>query len=80
MSSIDIIWRGNSSRYAVLTALATYFFRKAIMWRHAARTRKQLAELPDNALADIGLTRDMALREAERPFWDSHTMPWKHLR
>ncbi|WP_417680479.1 DUF1127 domain-containing protein [Roseibium sp.] len=50
------------------------------MWRHAARTRKQLAELPDNALADIGLTRDMALREAERPFWDSRTMPWKHVR
>lgn len=78
MSSVDIIWRAHSTRSSVLVALATYLFRKLVMWRHAARTRRQLAELPDNALADIGLTRDMAMREAERPFWDAKVLPWKH--
>lgn len=34
-----------------------------------ARQRRALAELPDELLADIGLTRDEARREAARGFW-----------
>ncbi len=34
------------------------------------RQRLKLAELDDRALADIGLTRQVALTEARRPFWD----------
>ncbi len=34
------------------------------------RQRRQLARLDDRALADIGLTREEALREARRPLWD----------
>jgi uncharacterized protein YjiS (DUF1127 family) len=33
------------------------------------RQRRALAALDDRLLADIGLTRDAACREAEKPFW-----------
>ena len=33
--------------------------------------RRRLAHLDDAALADIGITRDEARREARRPFWDA---------
>ncbi|WP_319826104.1 DUF1127 domain-containing protein [Thalassovita sp.] len=35
------------------------------------RQRARLAQLDDAALADIGLTRAEALREARRPLWDA---------
>ena len=35
-----------------------------------ARQRRQLARLDDIALADMGLTRPQAHREASRAFWD----------
>ncbi|QYX56123.1 DUF1127 domain-containing protein [Roseovarius sp. SCSIO 43702] len=34
------------------------------------RERRALARLSDRALRDIGISRDAALREARRPFWD----------
>ncbi|MEO1139069.1 MAG: DUF1127 domain-containing protein [Pseudomonadota bacterium] len=34
------------------------------------RERKALARLDDAALADIGLTREEAMTEANRPIWD----------
>jgi uncharacterized protein YjiS (DUF1127 family) len=39
------------------------------VWRHRRRTRRQLAQLDDAGLRDIGLARDRALREARKPFW-----------
>lgn len=33
--------------------------------------RRTLAELPIERLDDLGLTREDALREASRPFWDA---------
>ncbi len=39
------------------------------LWCTRARERRQLAELEDHSLADIGVTRDAALREARRPPW-----------
>jgi uncharacterized protein YjiS (DUF1127 family) len=41
----------------------------AAAWRHRHVTRRQLRELNDCALQDIGLTRSEALREARKPFW-----------
>ena len=39
-------------------------------WRLARqRTRRALAQLDDRMLADVGITREQALREAEKPFW-----------
>ena len=37
-----------------------------IAWR---RQRQDLAVLNDHLLADIGVTREAALREAGKPFW-----------
>lgn len=34
------------------------------------RQRQALRDLPPEVLRDIGLTREEALSEAERPFWD----------
>ncbi|GAA3853238.1 DUF1127 domain-containing protein [Celeribacter arenosi] len=36
-----------------------------------ARTRQSLSKLDDHMLADIGLTREEARRESERPLWDA---------
>lgn len=36
----------------------------------AQRSRAALARLDASMLADIGLTTDMAEKEAKRPFWD----------
>jgi len=35
-----------------------------------ARQRRELAQLDDAMLADLGLSRHDAQREAARPFWD----------
>ncbi|MCB1388746.1 MAG: DUF1127 domain-containing protein [Rhodobacteraceae bacterium] len=45
---------------------------KALLAMRAAhRQRRHLARLDDQRLHDIGLSRDAALREAARPFWDA---------
>jgi len=38
-------------------------------YRENARQRRQLAQLPDYLLKDIGVTRAEAMKEAEKPFW-----------
>lgn len=38
-------------------------------WSETRRTRYELKYLPDSILDDIGLTREQADREAEKPFW-----------
>ena len=45
--------------------------RQALMTLFAVRSqRRALLDLTDEALRDIGLTREQAAREADRPFWD----------
>ncbi|HET7410470.1 MAG TPA: DUF1127 domain-containing protein [Paracoccaceae bacterium] len=39
-------------------------------WIGIARERRHLSELSDHALRDIGVTREQAIREAARPFWN----------
>ena len=39
------------------------------IYAQRARTRRQLFELKDYALKDLGLTRQQALEEAQLPFW-----------
>lgn len=43
------------------------------------RSRQHLAELPDYLIADIGLTRQAVVEEAQRPFWDAPDH-WKRMR
>lgn len=48
------------------------WLRTLLFWVERSHQRKalgELAELNDYLLKDIGLTRDEALREAEKPFW-----------
>lgn len=40
-----------------------------LIWLERARQRRQLAELSDHMLRDIGLTRADAWAESEKPFW-----------
>lgn len=40
-----------------------------LRWRERARQRRQLLEMSDHMLRDIGITRADARAEAERPFW-----------
>ncbi len=44
-------------------------FTKLVQWRSQSRSRKHLADLPDHLLNDVGLTKEQARRESERPFW-----------
>ncbi|WP_428925162.1 DUF1127 domain-containing protein [Marinibacterium sp. SX1] len=39
------------------------------LWDTRKRTRNDLARLEDHMLADIGVTRSEAQKEARRPFW-----------
>ena len=40
-------------------------------WYQRARQRRQLVELSDRQLADIGISRAEACAEAQRPFWQA---------
>jgi uncharacterized protein YjiS (DUF1127 family) len=44
---------------------------RSVGWRCAERSAqwRALAELNDNRLRDIGLTREQAQAESARPFW-----------
>lgn len=42
-------------------------------WREVSRQRRELRELSDNQLKDIGISRADAIREAHRAFWDNKT-------
>jgi uncharacterized protein YjiS (DUF1127 family) len=58
-----------SVRPAVFDALSSFARRlHTIMARR--QQRRDLRELTDDQLRDIGLTRTEARREAARPFWD----------
>ncbi|CAM3984909.1 hypothetical protein CCOS865_01758 [Pseudomonas reidholzensis] len=39
-------------------------------WHQLYRQRRELAQLSDATLADLGLSRADIQQEAERPFWD----------
>jgi uncharacterized protein YjiS (DUF1127 family) len=39
------------------------------LWRKKSRERRELGELDDQQLADIGITRVDAQREAQKWFW-----------
>jgi uncharacterized protein YjiS (DUF1127 family) len=40
------------------------------LWLQRSQQRKQLAQLDKYQLDDIGLTVEMAAKEASKPFWE----------
>ena len=46
------------------------WFSVAVQVLGVLRQRRQLATMPNSQLADIGITREQAMTEAARPFWD----------
>ena len=42
-----------------------------VKWYRVAQDRAALRSLPAERLNDLGLTRQEARREAQRPFWDA---------
>ncbi len=51
---------------SALPGLRPRFSERLVVWRQ----RRALRDLDDASLRDIGLTREAALREANRAFWD----------
>lgn len=49
-------------------------------WHELARERRQLAELDERMLKDLGLSRADAEREAGRPFWEVPVRSWPDRR
>jgi uncharacterized protein YjiS (DUF1127 family) len=53
-------------------SVSSSWLRTLELWIDRSRQRKQLgelAELNDYLLKDIGVSREEAMREAEKPFW-----------
>ena len=42
-----------------------------LLWMERSRQRAALAELNDDQLSDIGLSRQDVRRECAKPFWDA---------
>jgi len=46
-------------------------FRSVVrLWREIRRQRRELLDLDDHLLKDIGISRDEALQESQRPVWE----------
>lgn len=43
-------------------------------YRHYRRSRRHLLALDDRLLEDIGISREQAQKEGQKPFW-KHTLP-----
>lgn len=52
-----------------LSRLLVTFALTVTAWELRHRTRKHLADMPEQMLRDIGLSTHDALVEAEKPFW-----------
>ncbi|MEX0759186.1 MAG: DUF1127 domain-containing protein [Tistlia sp.] len=40
-----------------------------LLWQERSNQRLRLRELDDHMLKDLGISRDQAWRESEKPFW-----------
>jgi uncharacterized protein YjiS (DUF1127 family) len=67
---------GETPMYALLSSRTVFFDLSRLplppvaRWWRVRRERRQLLEMNDHMLRDVGLTRAQARQEAARPFWD----------
>jgi uncharacterized protein YjiS (DUF1127 family) len=66
-----VAWNRSRLRRLRRTLLSSpsFVLRTVRLWSEQARTRKELAELPDRILQDVGLTRADVVTETDKPFW-----------
>lgn len=57
------------SKRGAKSSFLTVALRAVSVWSDRRRTRTALTTLTDAQLRDIGLERDAAMEEAQRPFW-----------
>ncbi|WP_118132530.1 DUF1127 domain-containing protein [Oceanicella sp. SM1341] len=69
LQSSELLVLDRQTRLPALADVLVRFARLTLIWSHRARTRRALSQLDTARLADIGLTREMALDEAAKPFW-----------
>lgn len=58
----------------MLFSIANKALAKILLWEEVFKQRKQLSEMDDDLLKDIGISRVDAEREAHRKFWDCSQM------
>ncbi|MES9871064.1 MAG: DUF1127 domain-containing protein [Sedimenticola sp.] len=63
----NLNWKSGLNR---LIRIAWFLGRQVAYSYQLTRQRRQLAQLSDDQLRDIGISRSDAQREARRPFWD----------
>ena len=61
-------WDGKDPQ---MVPVIRYSIKTVGLWSARARQRRELAALPYEFLDDIGITREEALREARKPFWQA---------
>ncbi|ASP33429.1 DUF1127 domain-containing protein [Labrenzia sp. VG12] len=66
MSAIHTLTGAPSAPSSFLSEIRSQLF----LFLRARRTRLDLLELSDHQLDDLGLSREAARQEAQRPFWD----------
>jgi uncharacterized protein YjiS (DUF1127 family) len=62
-----------SAGQAVLSSLASMI----AIWLNRQQGRRDLSELDDRLLADVGISQEDALWEARKPFWRGKHAHWK---
>lgn len=68
-SALVLSATADTEKSAAFPINVTLWLRSMAKWRTNRRIRRHLATLPDHLLRDVGLTREQAIREAERWFW-----------
>jgi len=68
LQSVPTVARGSGRRASSTRPLFDLMALLRIFW-HRAQQRHELAQLSDEQLRDIGISRATAARETEKPFW-----------
>ena len=59
----------HNSKKLVLKSLLLRLLQQLLIYKHRRKSRKALLKLDDHMLNDIGISKDQARQEAQKPFW-----------